>query len=176
MKALPAALLILVAACGEGNAIFNVDVLSFLSASDSVKRFSVPVGIGQADSSAARRFFLPPGFGKTAADSVSASATASIIDTAGSGSVQFDVFFARTQGGLFTGTPYLSANSGAMVAGDSVRLLPPTTVSLADTVFQKDTVWVGIRARINKNVTTTVAGRFRLNSLNVRIVVKGNIL
>jgi len=176
MKALAAALLIFVGACGQGNAIFNVDVLSFLSATDSVKRFSVPVGIGQADSNVARRFFLPPGFGKTAADSVSASATASIIDTAGSGSVQFDVFFARTQGALFTGTPYLTANSGAMVAGDSVRLLPPTTVSLADTVFQKDTVWVGIRARINKNIATTMAGRFRLNSLLVRIVVRGNIL
>ena len=63
-----------------------------------------------------------------------------------------------------------------MVAGDSVRLLPPTTVSLADTVFQKDTVWVGVRARINKNIATTMAGRFRLNSLLVRIVVRGNIL
>ena len=40
MKALAAALLVLVAACGQGNIILNVDVLSFLSASDSTTRTS----------------------------------------------------------------------------------------------------------------------------------------
>src|SRR4029077_16278054 len=49
-------------------------------------------------------------------------------------------------------------------------------VSLADTVFQKDTVWVGIRARINKNIATTMAGRFPLNRLPVRIVGGGDSL
>src|ERR1041385_2371091 len=132
MKACVAALLVLVAACGEGRAIFNVDVLSFLSASDSLKRYSVPGGIPQADSSFSRRFFLPPGFGKSSADSVSASASASVIDTSGGGSGRFDIFFAKTQGTLFLGAPYLTANSGAIVAGDSVTLLPPTTVSIAD--------------------------------------------
>src|SRR3989442_8191747 len=116
MKPFAAALLVLVAACGQGRAIFNVDVLSFLSASDSLKRYSVLGGTPQADSTIARRFFLPPGFGKSSADSVSASASVSVIDTSGSGSVRFDIFFAKTQLGLFTGTPYLTANSGALAA------------------------------------------------------------
>ncbi len=176
MKAFVAALLVLVAACGEGRAIFNVDVLSFLSASDSLKRYSVLGGIPQADSSASRRFFLPPGFGKSSPDSVSASMSASVIDTSGSGSVRFDVFFGKTQGTLFTGQPYLTANSGALVAGDSVTLLPPTSVSLADTVFNADTVWVGIRARISTNVGPNMAGRLRINSLNLRVVLQDKIL
>ena len=176
MKAFVAALLVLVAACGEGRAIFNVDVLSFLSPSDSLKRFSVPGGIPQADSSAARRFFLPPGFGKSTADSVTASASASVIDTLGSGSVRFDVFFAKTQAALFLGTPYLTTNSGALVPGDSVALLPPSSVSLADSVFQSDTVWVGIRARISTNVGPNMAGRIRITSLKLRIVLQDKIL
>ena len=178
MKPFAAALLVLVAACGQGRAIFNVDVLSFLSASDSLKRYSVLGGTPQADSTIARRFFLPPGFGKSSADSVSASASVSVIDTSGSGSVRFDIFFAKTQLGLFTGTPYLTANSGALAAPppDSVRLLPPTTISIADTVFNSDTVWVGIRARITTNIGPNMAGRLRLNSLNLRIVIQDKIL
>ncbi|HLQ60046.1 MAG TPA: hypothetical protein VK113_11070 [Gemmatimonadales bacterium] len=171
MKALAAALLVFVAACGQGRAIFNVDVLSFLSSSDSLKRYSVPGGIPQADSAFARRFYLPPGFGKSAIDSVSATAAASVIDTSGSGSVRFDVFFAKTQAAVFAGTPYVTANSRALVAPDSVALLPPTTVSLADTVFNTDTVWVGVRARISTNIGPNMAGRFRLTTLRLRIVV-----
>jgi hypothetical protein len=176
MKALAAALLAFVAACGQGRAIFNVDVLSFLTASDSLKRYSVLGGTPQADSSASRRFFLPPGFGKSTVDSVTATASASVIDTSGSGSVRFDVFFAKTQAAVFTGTPYLTANSGALVPGDSVALLPPTTVSLADSVFRTDTLWVGIRARISTNIGPNMAGRFRLNSLRLRIVLAAKIL
>ena len=59
MKALTAALLVLVAACGQGRVILNVDVLSFLSASDSVKSFNVLGGIPQTDSTVSRQFFLP---------------------------------------------------------------------------------------------------------------------
>ena len=175
MKAFAAALLVLVAACGEGKAIFNVDVLSFLSGSDSVSRFSVP-GLGvSADSTVARQFFLPPGFGKSTVDSVSASASASVIDTSGSGSVAFDVFFAKTQGALFSGSPYLSGNSGAIAPGDSVQMVPPTSVSLADSVFQTDTVWVGVRIHVSTNVGPNMAGRFRLNSLGLRIVLQDKI-
>src|SRR6267143_4472420 len=122
MKALTAALLVLVAACGQGRVILNVDVLSFLSASDSVKSFNVLGGIPQTDSTVSRQFFLPPGFGKSSVDSVTATAAAALICTGGGGNVRFDVFFSRTQGSVFTGTPYLTASSGPLVAGDSVSL------------------------------------------------------
>lgn len=172
MKALAAALLVFVAACGQGKAIFNVDVLSFLSSSDSLKRYSVLGGVPQADTTISRQFYLPPGFGKSTIDSVSATAAASVIDTSGSGSVRFDVFFAKTQAGLF-GTPYLTANSGALSAppDDSVPFLPPTSVSLADTVFNTDTLWVGVRMRISTNLGPNMAGRFRLTDLHLRIVI-----
>ena len=162
-------------ACGEGRAIFNVDVLSFLSASDSAKAYDVPGGIPQADSTVSRQFILPPGFGKSSVDSVSATAAASLENATGSGSVQFDVFFSKAQGSLFTGTPYLTASSGAVVGADTVPLLPPTTVSLADSVFNTDSLWVGIRARLSTNVGPNMTGHLRLNQIQLRIVLQDKV-
>ncbi len=166
---------LLSAACGEGRAIFNVDVLSFLSASDSAKAYNVPGGIPQADSTVSRQFILPPGFGKSSVDSVSATAAASLENATGSGSVTFDVFFSKAQGSLFTGTPYLSASSGAVSGADTVPLLPPTTVSLADTVFNTDSLWVGIRARLNTNIGPNMTGHLRLTQIRVRVVLQDKL-
>lgn len=175
MKALATALLVLVAACGEGRVILNVDVLSFLSSSDSTTAYNVPGGIPQADSTVSQRFTLPPGLGTSSVDSVAATAAAVIENTAGSGSVQFDVFFAKAQGALFTGSPYLTASSGPIVGVDTVQLLPPTTVSLADTVFNTDSLWVGIRARISTNAGPNMTGQFRLTALALRIVLQDKV-
>jgi hypothetical protein len=175
MKALATALLVLVAACGEGRVILNVDVLSFLSSSDSTTAYNVLGGIPQTDFTISQPFILPPGLGKSSVDSVAATAAAVIENTAGSGSVQFDVFFAKAQGSLFTSTPYLTASSGPIVGADTVQLLPPTTVSIADTVFNTDSLWVGIRARISTNVGPNMTGQFRLTTLGLRIVVQDKL-
>ena len=176
MKALATTLLVLVAACGEGRVILNVDVLSFFSTSDSTTAYNVPGGIPQADSSVSGMFLLPPGLGKSSVDSVVATAAAVIENTAGSGSVQFDVFFAKTQGSLYTTPPYLTANSGPIVGADTVLLLPPTAVSVADTVFDTDSLWVGVRARISTNLGPNMTGQFRLTTLGLRIVVQDKVL
>lgn len=175
MKALATALLVLVAACGEGRVILNVDVLSFFSASESTTVYNVPGGIPQVDSSVSGIFILPPGLGKSSVDSVVATGAAVIENTAGSGSVQLDVFFAKTQGSLYTTSPYLTANSGPIVGADTVLLLPPTAVSVADTVFDTDSLWVGVRARISTNLGPNMTGKFRLTTLGLRIVVQDKV-
>jgi hypothetical protein len=176
MKALLVALLVAVAACGEGRAIFNVDVLSFLQAGDSVKNYDVIGGVPPVDSTISRQFTLPPGFGKSSVDSVQATAAAVIENTAGGGNVTFQVFFAKTQAALFTGTPYVTASSGPVSGVQTVQLLPPTTVALSDTVFNATNLWVGIRARITTNVGPNMVGRLRLTQLMLRIVVQDHIL
>ncbi|HET9387340.1 MAG TPA: hypothetical protein VFO67_19550 [Gemmatimonadales bacterium] len=176
MKALATTLLVLVAACGEGRVILNVDVLSFFSTSDSTTAYNVPGGIPQADSSVSGMFILPPGLGKSSVDSVVATAAAVIENTAGSGSVQFDVFFAKTEGSLYTTSPYLTANSGPIVGADTVLLLPPTAVSVADTVFDTDSLWVGVRARVSTNLGPNMTGQLRLTTLGLRIVVQDKVL
>ena len=172
MKALAAALLVSVAACGEGKAVFNVDVLSFLSASDSTKAYTIPI-IGTVDSTISRNFRLPPGFGGSSVDSVAATVAASLENSAGSGTVILAVFFAKTQGGLFTGTPYLSDT--ATVAGAQTVPLGKNVVSLADTVFNTDSLWVGIRARISTTVAP-MTGQLRFTDIRLRIVVQDQIL
>jgi hypothetical protein len=172
MKALLAALFaVTVAACGEGRAIFNVDVLSFLQAGDSVKNYDVIGGVPPVDSTVSRQFTLPPGFGKSSVDSVQATAAAVIENASGGGNVTFDVFFAKTQGALFMGAPYVSAASGPVAGADTVQLLPPTTVSLSDSVFNTTDLWVGIRARITTNAGPNMVGKLRLTTLMLRIVV-----
>jgi len=179
MKATASALILaaalLSAACGDGRAILNVDVLSFLQAGDSVTNYDVIGGVPPVDSTVSRQFTLPPGFGKSSMDSVQATAAAVIENTSGGGDVTFDVFFAKTQGALFTGAPYVSAASGPVVGADTVQLLPPTTVSLSDTVFNATDLWVGVRARITTNAGPNMVGRLRLTQLMLRIVVQDKI-
>ena len=110
----------ILASCGRGNAILNVDVLSFLSSADSTTDYSVFGGIPQADSTVSRRFTLPPGFGKSSVDSVTASLSSVVENATGGGRVTLQVFFAKQQGGLFIGTPYVSDSTGHLVGAVAI--------------------------------------------------------
>src|SRR6266550_3841878 len=173
MKALAAALLVFVAACGQGNIILNVDVLSFLSASDSTTQYNVIGGLPPVDSTVSRRFSLPPGLGKSTVDSISASFSSQLQNATGGGRVTLEVFFAKSQGGLFTGTPYLSDSSGHVTGAQTVPM-GTNSLRLADSVFTTDSLWVGIRARIATDVGPNMTGQLRLTDLHVRVVLVGN--
>ena len=165
-----------VTGCGQGHLVFNVDVLSFLSGAGTMP-YDLPGGVGPVDSTVSRFFALPGGFGKSTIDNVSITGAATIFNVTGGGNVLFDVFFAKTQGALFTGTPYITASSGPVSGVDTVPLLPPTTVSPGDTVFNADSLWVGVRARITTDppVLPHMTGQLRLTELNVRIVLNDKI-
>jgi hypothetical protein len=174
MKALATAGLLALTACGQGRAVFNIDVLSFLSSSDSTKNYSVLGGIPQADSTVSRQFTLPPGFGKSSVDSVTASLSSVVQNATGGGRVLLQVFFAKTQAGLFTGTPYLSDSTGHMVGADTVSL-GTNKVSLADSVFNTDSIWVGIRARISTDAGPAMTGKVRFTDLHVVVVLNDKL-
>jgi len=162
--------------CGEGRVILNVDVLSFLGPADSVRPYNVPGGVPTVDSTFSRQFSLPPGFGNSSVDEVAATAAAVLENTAGGGDVTFEVFFAKTQGALFSGTPYVTAASGPVSGVQTVQLLPPTTVALSDTVFNASDLWVGIRARISTNAGPNMVGQLRLTQIGLQIVLQDKIL
>jgi hypothetical protein len=165
----------MIAGCGRGHAIFNVDVLSFLSSADSTKGYNVLGGIPQADSTVSRQFTLPPGFGKSSVDSVTASLSSVVENATGGGRVTLQVFFGKQQTGLFTGTPYLTDSTGHLVGADTV-FLGTNKVSLSDSVFNSDSVWVGIRARISTDAGPAMTGHLRLTDMHVRIVLDDKIL
>lgn len=166
----------LLASCGQGRAIFDVDVLSFLVPSgDAVYSYNVVGGLPQVDIDSSQQFSLPPGLGRSTADSVQVTAAAILENLTGSGDVTFQVYFAKTQAGLFSGTPYINASSGPVSGPDTMPLLLPTSVSLSDSVFNATDLWVGVRVRLNSNVGPNMTGDLRLTQLALRVVLQDKV-
>ena len=183
MKATASALVVaaalLSAACGEGRAIFIVDVLSFIqpSGKDTV-RYNVPTVLAATADSfiTPQKVNLPPGLGKSSVDSVQVTAAAVIENTTGTGAIKFQIYFAKDSANVYTTAPYI--NDSATVSGpqpQTVQLLPATKVSLSDSVFNTDQLWVGMHARIAKNAGAALVGRVRLTTLSLRIVLQDKI-
>jgi len=159
------------AACAASHIVLTVDVLSFLRA-DSLDAFSFGVrgGVPQTDLTVSRPFSIPSRFGPGNVDSVAVTAGAILESTQGGGTVALDVFFAKDEASLFTGQPYVGAH--ATVSGvQTDTLLPPTTRSVNDTVFNTPTVWVGVRARLATDPGPDFVGRLALTVLQLRVVM-----
>ncbi len=174
--ALVVAAALLSAACGEGRAIFNVDVLSFMkpSGKDTI-HYNLPTALAfSADSFITpQKVTLPPGLGKSSVDSVQVTAAALIENQTGTGSIVFEVYFAKDSAAVYGTTPYITGNgtiSGTQPS--TVPLLPPTSVSFADSVFNTDQLWVGVHAGISKNAGADLVGRVRLTTVSLRIVLQ----
>src|SRR6266511_3990550 len=158
MKATPTALLLAVAllsgACGEGRAIFNVDVYSFLAGTG---KDTVPYAIPPLTSdtaSTAQRINLPPGFGKSVVDSVRiTNGGANLVNTGGTGTIGLQLFVAPDSASTFS--PSALALS-----------IPPTAVNDAGTfpvvisgdlspglnsLFTRDTLWIRLAAIGNRS-------------------------
>lgn len=180
MKALAAALLVFVTACGEGRAVFNVDVLSFLQPSgDDTVAYALPPSVITITADSFIRpalIILPSGLGSSTVDSVTVTAAAVDENQTGTGAVQFEVFFKKDTVNFYSGTPYLVASgtiSGTQPS--TVLLLPPDTISLADSVFDGNKLWVGVHAALTQNAGPGLSGRVRLTTLTLRIVLQDKL-
>jgi len=183
MKALGAALLVIagVAACGAGRAIFNVDVLSFIqpSGKDTIAyNFpATPILVSRDSFLPAQKVSLPSGLGSSSVDSVSVSLAGSAANQTGTGSATFEIFFSKDSATIYTGQPYITATG--TISGpqpSTVPLLAPDTVSLADSVFNTNTLWVGVHAAFTQNAGVSgLSGKLRLTLLNLRIVLQDKV-
>jgi hypothetical protein len=180
MKALLTALLLVgVAACGKGGVIFNVDVLSFIqpSGKDTIP-YNVPAPIPvSADSFITpQKVSLPSGLGNSSVDSVQVTGAAIIENATGTGNIDFEIYFAKDSDQVYLTTPYVSANG--VISGtqpSTVQLLPPTAVSLSDSVFNTNELWVGIHAGIGANAGPNLTGRVRVTLLTLRVALRDQI-
>ena len=108
MKATASALVLgaalLSVGCGEGRAIFNVDVYSFLAGTgkDTVPYVFAP-GVPDTLSSPAQKISLPPGFGSSVVDSVRiTSGAANLINAGGTGTIGFQLYVAADSASTFS--------------------------------------------------------------------------
>jgi hypothetical protein len=177
MKAfLTVVFVVLVAACGEGRAIFNVDVQSFMAGTgkDTIP-YIIPPGGGTA--STFQRINLPPGFGSSGVDSVRiANGSLNLINTAGTGQIGFQFFFA--------------ADSAATLSAPAALTIPVTTVTGPQTVpviltgdfsstvhslFTEEQLWIRIAATGSNSGGVAITGKGVLTALLIRVVLEDRL-
>ncbi len=165
----------LVLECGEGRAIFNVDVLSFIGGqgNDSVP-YSFPGGASGTVDNPPVKVTLLKGLGNTTVDSVNLLVGATVANKTDTGTVKFQIFFSGTQAGTYSGTPY--AQDSAVVHGAETVMLAPGPIPLAaDSIFGKDTIFVGVRVRVAARPGPTMTGTLHLSKVILRIVLQDHI-
>lgn len=171
-----AAAAVLALGCGEGRAIFNVDVLSFEPSLADTVPYVVPGGTsitGVRDSFA---IGLPPGLGNASVVSVSVLYGSTVLDSAGSGKFKLEIFFSSDSTTIFSSTVRF-ADSATLSGSGTPKPLGPISVPLfADSLFAQDKLWVGVRASLTANAGPALAGRFvTVSVLGLRIVLQDHL-
>lgn len=178
MKALAAVLVVLVAACGQGKAIFNVDVYSFMAGTG---KDTIPYAIPPASSASASTFQmvqLPPGFGSSVVDSVRITVgSANLINSAGTGTLGFSFFFATDSAGTLSAASALDIPATTVSGSNTVPVTISGDLSPAiHSLFSQDTLWMRIVATGTNSGVTPVTGKGALTALVIRVVLQDKIL
>ncbi len=179
MKALTTAgLLVLVAGCGRGKAIFNVDVYSFMAGSG---RDTIPYAIPPLSSATASTFQmvqLPPGFGSSVVDSVRITiGSANLINNTGTGALGFSFFFATDSAGTLSTPSALDVPATTVNGSGTVPVTISGDLSPAiHSLFTNDTLWMRIVATGTNAGATPVTGKGALTALVIRVVLQDKIL
>ena len=177
MKAFIAVLLVaLVAACGPGRAIFNVDVQSFMAGSgkDTIP-YIIPPGGGSA--STFQRINLPPGFGSSAVDTVRIlNGGLNLINTAGTGQIGFQFFFAGDSVGTLTAPAALTIPVTSISGSQTVPVvLSGDFSSTVNSLFTQEQLWVRIAATGTNGGLTPVTGKGVITALVIRVIVQDKL-
>jgi len=180
MKATASALIVaaalLSAACGEGRAIFNVDVHSFLTGTgkDTVPYIIPP---NTTDSAATfQRVQLPPGFGNSFVESATLTGTGDMRNTAGAGTIGLRIYIAVDSAStLDSATAFALGTSNASVSGTTVTPISISgglTPAVLD-AFSNSEVWIRVVARgQNASLVNQVTGKMVLTALVLRVVLQ----
>ena len=177
MKAFLSALLVVAAACGEGRAIFNVDVYSFMAGTG---KDTIPYAIPPATSATAstvQRFILPPGFGSSSVDSVRiTNGGANLMNTGGTGTIGFQLFFAADSASTFTAPVALNVPVTTVTNVQTVPVVITGDLSATvNSLFTQDTLWMRVAATGTNGGATPVTGKGVLTALQLRVVLQDKI-
>lgn len=179
MRILLIGLLAVVAACGEGRAIFNVDVHSFLEGSGND---TVPYAVPPATSLTAstyQQISLPPGLGNSVVDSVRiTTGSADLITASGAGTIGIELYVAADSAGTELPGALALSVPPTTVAGpgtQSVTITGDLSASIHD-LFTQETLWIRIAATGNNSGVTLFQGDMALTALVLRVVMQEQIL
>ena len=170
---LVAALTAVAIGCGQGRAIFDIDVFSFLSATKAdTLPYVGPLPPGVPDTIPVQTV-KSLGIGSSSiVDTVRLTGSVDFVNATGNGSVTFSVYFDSVRSTVYTGTPAFSV-SGAVTPGATTP--SPFAVDIIDPamkrLFLASTIYVGIRA----SATGTISGTAKLRALRARIVIQDKL-
>jgi hypothetical protein len=164
---------LLTAGCGEGRAIFNVDVYSFLAGEIDTLPYSAPPIIGTYDTTSSPvEISLFSGLGDSNVDSVYITGSADLINTSGNASIRLEMYFAADAGSVYSGTPQF-VTTGTVNGAETVPI--GASVVLTDSLFSEPRLWVGIRLQITNNAAAFLNGRAAINGVDARIVLNDQV-
>jgi len=164
---------VVAAGCGEGRAIFNVDVYSFLKGTgrDTVP-YLVP-GLSGSGSSIPQKINLP-GAGSSIVDSVRALGTVDLINSTGSGSLGLQVFLAADSVGTYNAAALAISVPAKNVSPASTT---PDTIrgdlsAALNALFTKSQLWIRFGASASNAGLTPLQGKAALKSLLLTVIIK----
>jgi hypothetical protein len=176
------ALVSLVAGCGEGNAIVDVDVWSFMntSSADTIPYVVPPLVNNFTVSNTPQKISLVPGAGGSAVDTVVVVGNTNFVNTTGSGSIAFQIYVASDSAGTYASSAAIFPAPGiaANVTPNATTAVPIGPTNLAatlDSLFTASAVWIRMVATVSNAGVTTVQGHAIITALNLRVVVNPKI-
>jgi hypothetical protein len=171
-------MLVLVAACGKGRAIFNVDAYSFMvgTGKDTIPYLVPPATTASA--SQVLKINLPPGFGSSVVDTVRiTNGSANLVNTGGTGTIGFQLYVAPDSLGTYNASALALNIPGTAVTGSQTV---PVTITgdlsgSVNTVFTQSVAWLRVVAVGTNGGATPVTGKMVLTALMVRVIVKDKL-
>lgn len=174
----------LVAGCGKGEAIFNVDVSSFLKGTgkDTVPYFVLG---GVIDTSSAPQLIVLLGAGGSIVDSVILSGIDTLRNESGSGTLAFKLYLAADSAGTrlpgaLAASASVKAVSGTIPVPDTIACPPlhPTSCRLSGSgpsLFTRDSLWARVAVTASNTGATPFAGKLALTSVVLSVFVNEKI-
>jgi hypothetical protein len=181
-----AALTSLAGACGKGEAVFNIDVYSFIKGTGKdVVPYAV-LTLGTVDTSSAPQLIRLLGAGSSIVDSVLISGTDSVLNQSGSGTLAFKVYLAGDSAGTRQASALALSVAATAVSGTTPRPLDPIScppirptscllLSSANPLFTRDSVWARIAVTVSNTGGTPFAGQVVLKSLTLSVFINDKI-
>lgn len=187
MKAIASALILaaalLSAACGEGRAIFNVDVYSFMQGSGSdTLRYpplpldTIPPGLPPITvSSDSVKVVLPGVFGSSVVDTAHVVGILDLDNVRGTGNITVEVFLSADSSTIFSGSPAFSFGGAVTPGTVTTDTVDVDLLGTFNSLFTGSEVWLAFRADVANTGADGMQGTIRLRALDLRVVLQEKI-